>query len=497
MVLLFAIAVALASDLVGNAIIAGTGVGLVSGRNNTMSSVPFIQVGRSGSNQNFGTDDQVVSLFSSANYYPHILQLEDMVAFLPVQAGQDVPSSYVGNAYFGQLGSQCAPAKLAGSISFFDYGDPNDANTSGIAMSGDLEIPFDNMSLLGNISFSTNGVVASQFDFSNPEPITAVWSIPYPNASPNLQYFATLLITSLNESFVDADTYSAAASSGSLLINDGSSSKMGQPGGAYAIQVCRASLPSSFGTISAPHIRQIPLAPNVTCTLASYLCPNITIFDAGPGASINAWTDKQIATNLNSTYSNSQTLASAMAPFVDGVLFCHDCNGPGVAARVLSTFVASTASTPSFAGALQYALLHAIAATYRIELPTLNGAGSASFTLREPATLVTNPVWIYASVAYVCVLALVAVSMRRYTLSVVRVERFDSSLSVATLLAEPSPFANVVRNGSGKPAETLKEEVESEISPEDVYLGKVEGKAEGDDRFCIVYAKDLAGKHIA
>jgi hypothetical protein len=494
MILLLAIAVALGSDLVGNAIIAGTGVGLVPGRNSTISSVPFVQVGKSGSNQNFGTDDQVVSLFSSANYYPHILQLKDMVAFLPIQAGQEVPSSYTGNAYFGPLDFQCAPAKLAGTISFVDYGSP-DPTANGIVMYGDLEMPFDDMKLLKNVSFPTkNGISTSQFDFSNPEPIAVVWSIPYPNASPNLQYFATLLITNLNESFVTAYTQSAAASSGSLLVNDGQSSRNGAPGGTFTVQVCRASLPSSFGIISAPHIQQTPLTSNVSCTIASSLCPNITIFDAGPGASARAWNDTQIATNLNASYSDSKTLLSATAPFTAGVLFCHNCNGTGVAARVLSSFIASSASTPSFADALKSALLHAIAATYRIELPTLNGAGSASFTLQEPATLVTNPVWIYASVAYVWVLAVVALSMRRYTLSVVSVERFGSSLSVAALVSEPSPFAKVVWDGSAKPAETLKEEVDDEISSENVYLGKVDGE---DDRFCIVYSKDLARRDIA
>jgi len=66
-----AILVAIAADLVGNGIIAGTGVALAPSRNISVTNVPFAQAGYvGGSSAMFETDDQLAYIFTSASYYP-------------------------------------------------------------------------------------------------------------------------------------------------------------------------------------------------------------------------------------------------------------------------------------------------------------------------------------------------------------------------------------------------------------------------------------------
>jgi hypothetical protein len=440
----------------------------------------------------FGSDDQVVSLFSSANYYPHILQFnDDNLAFLPVQAGEALPSSYSGVAYFGSMASDCAPAKLNGSVFVANNVEGGEASSidNTFGMEGFLEVPFDNFpgSPL-NISFTKQGMTFGRMSTSNPDSILGAWTVPQANANSSIQYFGTLLVSNLTESFVRTDTSSHPVSHGNLLINDGQSEREGMPGGTFTIQVCRLNLPSSFGTISAPKIQQSAIRAPSSCNLApSSLCPNISIYPAGPGASVQPWSNTQILSHLNASFLDFSTVDDAINPFSDGVIFCRSCNATGVAARVLSTFVSSSASGPNFPSAFKTAILHAIASTYRNELPTLNGGGSASFTLLEPATLVIDPPWIYASVAFVVVLGLVTLAMKSYTLSFVGAERSGSVLSAASLIVTPSPLAAVVRGGSYKNRGELENDVNRELPDEIMGLGAVNG----EERFGIGFVGNV------
>ncbi|KAH8660526.1 hypothetical protein BX600DRAFT_499674 [Xylariales sp. PMI_506] len=453
-ILLLAAFVAIASDLVGNGLIAGTGVGFIAGGSSIVEMVPFVQAGfvNRGNTTTFGGEDQSQALFSSANYYPHIVQSNDTLAFLPVQAGDAIPSAYSGVGFFGSLKVDCKPAKISGSVFVSTYSAASEGSTdlNHFGMEGAFETPFDNMGSMENVTYTKSGLMLTQQDFSSSPPIIGAWSIPQPNSPQDLQYLAVLTVMNLNESFVTASPKNQ--SQGALNINDYSSPNYGKAGGYYTSNICRVELPSSFGMMAVMDIENNAL-PAPSCSLDVGLCPNVTIYAASPSARFTNWTDTQLLSYLNASYVDSDTTSHAMAPFADGVIFCQSCNATGLAARVLSSYVASSATAESdssepLAANLQTAILHAVAFTYRNELPTLNGKGIAHYALFKAATLITAPAWIYASVAYVWVLGIVAFLLHWYTLRLVAVNRSGSSLAVASLIMsdDTSPLARLVRS---------------------------------------------------
>jgi hypothetical protein len=491
---------ALASDLIGNAIIAGTGVGFTSGPNNTVSNLPFVRVGYADVDETIFESDEDFSLFTSANFYPQLVQFNDSLAFLPVQAGGVLPASYSGVAYFGTMTSKCAPAKFNGSITLslqslsfvddtgFTFNQPN----NGLVVQGDIEIPFDNLSA-SPLNYGVDELTLTQSSASGPSPLMGVWTIPLPNTNSNLQYLVSTLFFNLS---IDGNGgWGPTTPSSSGLITDDD----GEAVGAFVTQVCRLELPTSFGTIFAPQLQQNPLPPWSQCRLAPSLCPNITIYDIGPGAAVTAWSEAELLTNVNASYTNFQTVNTALGPFQNGVIFCPDCNATNIAARVLSAFVVDAASSTletDLANAFKTVALHAIAFTYRNELPTLNGLGTASFSLLQPATLIMNPTWIYCAVAYVWVLIIVMLVLRWITLGVAGdVDRSSGILSAASLVVKPSPLAGVVKAGSLKGAEELRREVEDSrtIPDEMMKLGELKIPDVTGRRFGIGWAEDVEG----
>ena len=498
-ILVLALALALAADLVGNAIIASTGVDTIAGPNVTASGSPFVQVGYVGvANSTFGDEDQVDALFSSAQYYPHMLQLDDdTVAMLPLQGVQDIPSSYFGPSFFGSVTSECEPAKLNGSVFIMNSAQAADAAQGGnrFGMSGFLELPFDNLSSPRNVTFTKSGMTFAAASVSNPAPILAAWSVNQPNAEPGLQYIATLLVQNATESFYTTDTASRPASEGDLLINDAQSSRNLQAAGTFSIQVCRLALPAGFGTVSAPRIQRSPLPPP-PCSLPSGLCPNISTYAAGPNAHATPWTTANTLQRLNASYLDAQTLNQSLRPFATGALFCQSCAAPnGTAARILSSYVASAAASSSdprgpnaaLAAALKTAALHAVAYTYRAELPSLNGRGDATYALPQAATLVVNPAWVYATAVFVLLLLVAALALRALALRAVGgADRAGSVLSGAALLASPSPLHALVRTGGAKDAGRLKTEVGTLFGRKRMRLGWLDG-----ERWGVGYAGDV------
>lgn len=500
LILFLAIVIALASDLIGNAIIAGTGVGFTSGPNNTVSNLPFVRVGYADVDESIFESDVPFSLFTSADFYPQLVQFNDSLALLPVQAGGVLPASYSGVAYFGTITSNCAPAKLNGSIflsletmSFVDdtgftFNEPNNA----FVVQGDIEIPFDNLSAY-TLNFGVDELTLTQSSASGPSPLMGVWTIPVPNTNSSLQYLVSILLFNLSIEGTGEWGPTTPSSSGLIIGNDS------EAVGAFLTQVCRLELPSSFGTIFAPHLQQNPLPPWSQCRLARSLCPNITIYDIGPGATVTTWSEAELLTNVNASYTNFQTVNTALAPLQNGVIFCRDCNTTNIAARVLSAFVVDAASSTletDLANAFKTVALHAVAFTYRNELPTLNGLGTASFSLLQPATLIVNPTWIYCAVAYVWVLIIVMLVLRWITLGVSGdVDRSSGILSAASLVVKPSPLAGVVRAGSLKGAEELRREVEDRgaIPDEMMKLGELKIPDLTERRFGIGWAGDVQG----
>jgi hypothetical protein len=417
--LVLALAMAFVADLTGNGIIAATGVGYTSSMQTEVSNMPFVQVGYFGNTNTtmFGANDQANYLFSSADYYLHIIEANDSIAFLPVQAGKSLPSAYAGNAYFGNMAADCKFSGLDGPIRL------SMSDDGGFGMWGSLEIPFSDLASPQDVGLFITNTSFTRASTTDAGPYVGVFALPRANGSAAdspTNHFAVLHLDDIDETHTHAST-NGSQSSGVLLINDGSSDRIGQPGGFFNISVCRLTLPISYGTITAPSIIPTPLPPLANCTLSTPLCPNISMYAAGPNYRTDAWPPSKLLAHLNATYTDSQTVQQALAPFPTGVMFCKDCSTTNVAARVLSTFVASAAGTAAFPAAFQTAILHALAAAYRNELPTLNGHGNATYRLLELATLIVNLAWLYVSVAYTFALITAAVSMRVYILLVLHV----------------------------------------------------------------------------
>ena len=497
-ILIFALALALAADLVGNAVIASTGVDSIAGLNVTASGSPFVQVGYVGvANSTLGDEDQVDALFSSAQYYPNILQLDDdTVAMLPLQSVQEIPSSYFGPSFFGSMTAECKPAKLNGSvfITNYDLSAATAQSSNRFGMEGFLELPFDDLPSPKNITFTKSGMTFTAASVSNPAPILAAWSVNQPNTDSGVQYIGTLLVKNATESFYTTDTKQSPTSDGDLVINDGSSPKKGQAAGTFSIQVCRLALPSGFGLVSAPRIQRSPLPPS-PCSLPAGLCPNISTYAAGPNAHTTPWSTADTLQRVHASYLDVQTLAQALRPFAAGAIFCQSCAAPnGTAARILSSYVAAAAASApdprapnaALAAALRTAALHAVALTYRAELPSLNGRGDATYARPQAATLVVNPAWVYATAAFVLLLIAAALLLRRLALRAVGADRAGSVLSGAALLASPSPFHALVRAGAPKDAAALQAEAASRFGRRRMRMGRLDG-----DRWGVGYAGDV------
>ena len=157
------------------------------------------------------------------------------------------------------------------------------------------------------------------------------------------------------------------------------------------------------------------------------------------------------------------------------------------AARALSSYVAwaAVASMPgnanntnstALATALRTAALHAIAYTYRSELPVLSGYGNATVSQRTPATVIVNPSWIFGAAGYVAALIIVAWLLRWYTvLALGGVHRTGSALSGAALLTSPSPFAELVQEGGNVDSEELDRRAVKQIGTRRLLIREIEG----------------------
>ena len=427
-------------------------------------------------------DDPVNPLSSSATYYPHVLQLdEDTLAFLPVQPGEQPPISYSGISYFGSLTSECVPANLNGSIGMFLAARTVDeASRNEVRVQGFLDVPFPGAQTPQHINHSRFGFIQGLPSGSDLAPVMAAWSLETWNAEPGIQYIALVLVTNLTQTISSTvyGTGDRVASSG-FFISSGP-----KPG--YSVQVCRLELPSQFGLIDAPHISRTP-SPFSDPRLPFQGGPNITVYDAGPEAQTHPWSPTEALAAVNASYTDFRTVKQSFSAFSNpgGLAFCTHCIVTANAvARSLSPYVASAAaslpvnvSNTALAAALRTVALHAIAFTYRSELPSFNGRGNATYVLLQPATVIVNPNWVYGATAYVFALILAAVGMRYFTLKQVGgVDRAGSTLSGAALLAAPSPFAGLVREGDCVDAGELEERVEKGVKRQRVAMRGVEGE---------------------
>lgn len=254
-------------------------------------------------------------------------------------------------------------------------------------------------------------------------------------------------------------------------------------------QVCRVELPTKVGHVSASSISKTPLDPPVPCQ--GVYCPNITVYDAGEDTKITEWTHQESLDSTGASYLDFQTISMALTPFSKTVSFMADskisrgsiaCIGcpfgfteTTTASRILGTYVST--SGHHFEAAFQYALLHAIALTYRTQLPFFNGLTNVTYSNWTPATFITNPVLVYACVGYTWLLLLIFIFLRWYTLSKVGVDRSESVLCASSLILRPSPLSKIVDEGSLKSPEQLAEEVKRlDSSNQEFFLGVHEGR---------------------
>ena len=147
-------------------------------------------------------EDRINALSVSGPLYPHILQMSpENFAFLPVHAGESVPVSYSGVAYFGSPTSQCDPARLNGTLTFSDRI---------IKFIGIIEVPFDanQIQVHANVTaIYLAGVSMKQMPTTF---LAGAWTILRDFADADVRYIFTMTFSLAGFGPIESDFWRAA-----------------------------------------------------------------------------------------------------------------------------------------------------------------------------------------------------------------------------------------------------------------------------------------------
>lgn len=85
--------------------------------------------------------------------------------------------------------------------------------------------------------------------------------------------------------------------------------------------------------------------------------------------------------------------------------------------------------------AFSRSILHAIAATFRAQLPSFEGVGPGEWSVPQEVILIIYKRWLWIGVCYKWALIFIAIIIRVWVLRIVGVGKSGSALSVASITA--------------------------------------------------------------
>lgn len=270
-------------------------------------------------------------------------------------------------------------------------------------------------------------------------------------------------------------------------------------------QLCRAEVPYQVGTIRTHEIAHPDGYPATPCTRhnIAVLCPTALQFRSA-SFSTTTWPELDAIRYLNATISDKNTAFTALQPFGDigygtgsipdyvnpeiAVQYCGTCaTGPQVS-KHFSQLVAEATSS-EFQDVFAGSLMHALAATYRAQLPFFQGKGSAIWTVPWEVSMVIYPIWLWLGIVYTWALMAIAVGMRVWVLQRVGVERSGSTLSAASLVQNKfSPLRPLVEKGYMHSKDDFDDDMRAqpEVWMKDLKMGVLP-----DEVYGIGYAGDV------
>lgn len=515
--MLYLLLAVIASDLVGVGMLASVGIGETSaGTLQTSTEVPFTSIrnkeisimkndktGVVAIGESIGTTDgtfydQTEYILTSSANYPHILRSGNQLTFLPVQAGDRVPSAYSGVGMFGNYTSECRPVSFTGQLWATNYD---------IGAIGNISHPFEERPVSNMLNMTIRPAMSSsdesRLDLKLQKSTVSAMYLPRKGSAQGFSYedimdpvhlFVTLRITAppeINAATIGDHRYAydraygniSAASQGTLRLPYLHDSIEG-PELAWKMHICRVELPFAVGLVTAPSISAVKM-PIISCPSSSSSsfslnvtggipCPRNLTTNIAPDLRFSPWGIEESKVKLQASTLDRHSLWAALYPFYarpssrvaeeryGGIVYCMLCEAGRIAGKAFSNaVVAAEDDDATFAAAFGASVLHAFAATYRSDLEFNRGVGTAEWTIARAVSLVTAPGWIMLAVVWTWVLALVAIVLRASMLVRVGLNRTGSVIAGAAV-AVNGPLAKIVEHASFMEREQVVEAVEGE-----------------------------------
>lgn len=394
------------------------------------------------------------TIFSSAEFYPHILLQGEQIAFLPTQLGEPAPISYNGPALGGNFSHECVPAVLSGTILFSPLEDfiilVDGTIAAQLSQGLRSEQVFCNISTF-NLIISTEDelqLVASCLFFNPVYHWDGLWHF---------------VVLKFSETFSNA-SYTATVSEQS----NGSFPRVRkEPGLNWALYVCEIALPYLVGDVIASSISPVE---TLLYSSSDSLYPNMPIHETT--MTFSPWSKNTELERLNFSHNRPDDASSrVIQAFADpGVLFCRWCIGGVPLADTLVSSLVGDSGPEDLSNALSVALLYSMASMYRRQAPHFVAGYPCQYSLKISATMVTRPAFLYTACAYTLCIAIVALVLRLVVLRKLGVQRTGFVLSTCAAVQD-SPLQAVISRGDMRSRDELLVEIDEIEGP--IKLGAV------------------------
>lgn len=444
LILLLVIIISAGADLIGIFLVASTGIEEVNQSYST--SVYFLGIKKDKTEPDPYLEEPT-QIFSSIEVYPHILKQEDWeyMAILPIQAGQQVPSSYSGPALVGSFDHICRPADFSGTISLDDL--------TGISIRGNITSSEEEGLTPRRVNCTASPSFWSYIDKSYDMEHDVLF---YTKNNPSFTFvclldggsrwdlrhrFMVLRVKNIDY-FNNLNSTINGRPSGRLAADD-----PGLGGADWSLQTCVISLPRQVGEVSATGISKKPIFEYKS----SGVYPRIPIYRSNR-IQITSWDKNEMFRRLGAI-DNDAWVSSfvAVQPFTQhngGLLFCVQCSSYRSAAALMSHWFESM-DDENMSTALGGALLHSMASYYRVQLAYAKTAYRCQYSLPIAATVINRPALLYAACGYTLLLAHLALLIRLRVLRAVGINRTGSVLSTCAMV-QNSLLKSLVDDGSSK-----------------------------------------------
>lgn len=450
LLLLAIITTAALADLVGVLIIASASVTEIS---QSYSSLSYF-IGDSQGRNNWGS---IHPIFSSTEFYPHILLQGEQIAFLPIRFEESVPFSYSGPALGGNFSHKCVPADLTGTIiigAWTPYILINGTVTAQVM--GGLRSEQVNC----NVSTSDTNIQSR----GDPLVVACLFFNPLFHWD-GLWSFLALQVSELFYVYAETHTVAASGQSNGTLDGVGDESQIN-----WALHVCEIALPYLVGDVVASSISP---AETLLYSDSGNLYPKMPIHETV--MTFSAWDQNMEFERLGFTHEQpddaSRKVALDFSEF-GGVLFSRAYISGPTAADVLISGLVGSSDAKNLSKALSTALLYSMASFYRRQIPYFSAGYPCQYSLPLPATAVMRPAFLYAACTYTFCLAIVALILRWVVLHKLGINRTGFVLATCAVI-QASPLQALISDGDKKSREELLGDIDKIRGP--ITLGTAVG----------------------